>query len=219
MNNVVNELSGYITIIAVIIGGILTFLGGFAGNLLLQSKQRKNDCKHLTATFAGDIFAILSIIKEREYENELKIALDKMKDFKQKGSKQRIIFRQVIFRRPIQGDYLMVYRQNVGKLGVLESSLAAKIVIFYTNITMLLDDNREVVETDENTADLDYFAVRHKETLNLLTKTVKRGEEVLKELNKEFWEILTTSNNCIDETHSTQSELTEGDSPVPSQNK
>jgi hypothetical protein len=107
-------------IIPVIIGGILTFLGGIIGNQLLQRRQRKNDREHLSATFAGDIFAILSIIKKRNYEEELNNALDRLRNHEE----------QVIFARPIEGDYLMVYKQNVGKLGVLESSLAGEIVIF-----------------------------------------------------------------------------------------
>jgi hypothetical protein len=192
MNNIANELSGYINIIPVIIGGILTFLGGITGNQLLQRRQRKNDREHLSATFAGDIFAILSIIKKRNYEEELNNALDRLRNHEER----------VIFARPIEGDYLMVYKQNVGKLGVLESSLAGEIVIFYTYITVLLDDNREVVNIDVNTANLRYIAVRHEETLNLLRETVERGNKVLN--------TLITATKRVGEHHSTQVKQIEG---------
>lgn len=233
MNSVVNELVGYINInpiIPVIIGGILTFLGGFIGNLLLQRSQRKNDREHLSATFAGDIYAILSIIKERNYEGELKRALYRMrklkraldrmgklnKDLDRMGELNKILDRmsndnkRVVFARRIEGDYLMVYKQNVDKLGVLESSLAGQIVIFYTYITVLLEDNREAFNTKVNPANLKYLAVRHEETLNLLRKTVKFGEEVLN--------TLAIHTNFINEHKSTQLEQTKDDSPVPPQN-
>ena len=96
----------------------------------------------------------------------------------------------------------MVYKQNVGKLGALESSLAGEIVIFYIYITVLLDDNREAVNMDVNTANLRYIAVRHEETLNLLRETVERGNKVLN--------TLITSTKRVGEYHSTQVEQIEG---------
>ncbi len=172
MNNLVNEIGGYISIIQVLIGGILTFLGGIVGNQLLQRRQRKNDRENLSATFAGEIGAILWVIKRRNYIQEIEAALERME-----SSGER-----VKFTRPILRDYLLVYKQNVGKLGVLDSPLPNEIVTFYTHITALLDDNEELGNTDVDTVNLNYLKRRHREALDLLKETVACGDIVLERL-------------------------------------
>lgn len=175
MNNLVNTIGEYISIIQVLIGGILTFLGGIVGNQLLHIRQRKNDRENLSATFAGEISAILWIINRRNYIREIEIALDGMRNGK------RVRFTGLIVR-----DYLLVYKQNVGKLGVLDSPLSNEIVTFYTYVNALLEDNGELAAANVDTIDLNYLIRRHEDALELLNKTVKCGDKILKEFESSF---------------------------------
>ncbi len=175
MNNLVNTIGEYISIIQVLIGGILTFLGGIVGNQLLHIRQRKNDRENLSATFAGEISAILWIINRRNYIREIEVALDGMRHGK------RVRFTGLIVR-----DYLLVYKQNVGKLGVLDSPLSNEIVTFYTYVNALLEDNGELAAANVDTIDLNYLIRRHEDALELLNKTVKCGDKILKEFESSF---------------------------------
>ena len=172
MENLINEISGYIGIFQVLIGGILGFLGGIVSTWFLQRRQMKIDRENLSSTLAGEIGAIISIIETRGFEREIRDTLKRIRDGE-----------LIKFTRPIRRNYTQVYEHNVVKLGILDKTLAMQIVTFYTQINALLEDNQEMGEIDVTTCDLKYLVDRHEEMLELLTNNVELGKEIKKKLD------------------------------------
>ena len=144
MNNLMNGAGEYL-IVQALVAGILSFIGAVAGNIFAHRLQRKNDRKNLSTAFFGEISSILWVIKERNYIAEVERAIRNINEGGQR-----------IFARPIERDYLLVYKENVGKLGVLDKDLPRLIATFYTQISILLDDNQELLNVDFNRVERGY---------------------------------------------------------------
>jgi hypothetical protein len=174
MEYLISELGGYIAIIQVLLGGVLTFVGGIVGNQFLQKRQRRNERENLSSTFRGEIGAILLIIESRGYQKRLEDRLKRIKD----GERAK-------FTTPIRRKYTLVYENNVGKLGVLDSPLPEAIVTFYMQINALLDDNQTLDETKIDDIDLKYLEEKHEDMIKLLAETLKLGYGILEMLGTE----------------------------------
>ena len=186
MNNLMNGAGEYL-IVQALVAGILSFIGAVAGNIFAHRLQRKNDRKNLSTAFFGEISSILWVIKERNYIAEVERAIRNINEGGQR-----------IFARPIERDYLLVYKENVGKLGVLDKDLPRLIATFYTQISILLDDNQELLNVDFNRVERGYVEKRHEEVLKLLKETEKIGYKILTKL-KEFFPELETPVTSQDE--------------------
>ena len=54
------ESVSYLPLLQTLIGGLLTFLGGLIGTVLIQRSQRKADRANLASAFYGEISAPMS---------------------------------------------------------------------------------------------------------------------------------------------------------------
>jgi transcriptional regulator with PAS, ATPase and Fis domain len=165
------KIKDFIPLFQVLLGGLLTFLGGIAGNILIQRSQRQSEKRNIASAFAGEIGALLSIVEKRDYTKGIK---DIIESIKQTQEKKKFYFKA-------RKNYFNIFEKNAEKIGLLDVPLPEKITTFYIQAFAILEDieNEEVLERELN--DIIYF---HEELLNLFEETIKLGKEILSIINK-----------------------------------
>lgn len=110
----------------VMVGGVLTTLGGFAAQWYSGRRERKS----IARAFAGEIGAIAHIVDRRGYIAAIET---RIKRAQETGQAQT-------FRIFIRRNYFQVFESNNAKLGLLPSGLAQDVVMFYTLCKSIIED-------------------------------------------------------------------------------
>ncbi|HTV48309.1 MAG TPA: hypothetical protein VMG59_07690 [Phycisphaerae bacterium] len=116
----------WMTILAVLIGGILATASGFITQLWLFHQERKA----IAHALAGEINAILNIVRRRGYLEAFHELIEKVKQT-QKPSKIVI---------QVKMEYFNVYKSNTDKIGRLPQKLTQRLVNFYTVAFSMIED-------------------------------------------------------------------------------
>jgi len=101
-------LKDYIPLLQTLVGGLLTFLGGLLGSVIIQQQQRKAERNSLASAFYGEIQALLKIIERRQYIQRIQEAIEDIRSN-----------REISFRIKVTRKYFNVYEKNLDKIGIL----------------------------------------------------------------------------------------------------
>ena len=163
-----------IELVAVIVGGVLAIAGGIIGNYIFFKSQKDFERDSLKGSFAGEISALISIVKKRKYiEN-----LDQLIKTMQKKQVKLPFYFQVTY------NYFNVYEKNVDKIGLLMSPLPELIAKFYTQCFSILEDIKLIEKINIDEIDLEQLIGHYNELLSLFTDTLETGESVIRIVKK-----------------------------------
>ena len=163
-------------LLSVIVGGVLTFLGGVVGTYLLEKRKSKNERRNLTLAFYGEIHAIDSIVRKRRYIDDLKQIIERLKKDRQ----------FCVLNIPVQREYFRVYNENVRNIGILDSILARQIAQFYTQANSVLEDLREMRGTNPATREIDGLISWHQNLLELFEDTLRLFHSILERIAADY---------------------------------
>ncbi len=121
-----SAISAIPLILAAVIGGALAIVGGFFGHVWQTRKERKS----VAGAFAGEIRAILGIIRKRRYMEGIEALIAAMKADNVPRP----------FHLDVRQFYFTVFEANAGKLGLLPSNCASDVATFYVITKSLLED-------------------------------------------------------------------------------
>lgn len=151
----------------VMLGGVLTTLGGFAAQWYSARRERKS----IARAFAGEIGAIAHIVERRGYIPEIK---ERIKNAKETGQPQTL---RIFIRR----NYFQVFESNNVKLGLLPSNHAQDVVKFYTLCKSITEDVDLEGPTHTSGAD---SVERLGRLLGLFNEAMTLGEQLVPKLER-----------------------------------
>ncbi len=115
---------------AVLLGGLLALAGGLAGTYLTAALTRKHRRESLAAALAGEMGAIIDLVKRRDYLAGLNSLIAHVE----------VSGGPAVFYFNIRNNYFRVYEANVHSIGLLPADLAEGVVRFYSNCYAFLKD-------------------------------------------------------------------------------
>ena len=165
----------FMPLVQVAIGGVLTFLGGYLGAVLIDKHRHAREARNLALAFRGEITAIRSIVARRKYLEELSSAVEYMERTGQ----------PMIVRVYVRREYFNVFNKNVDKIGTLTAPLPELIATFYTCATSVLEDfealrNQELGTTTEEILQ----ALKSLHTLG--SDTVRQADELVQAIARAY---------------------------------
>jgi hypothetical protein len=163
----------YMTLFQVLLGGLLSFAGGYGATWLTESSRERRDARNLALAFRGELVAINAIAHRRQY---LKGIAETMVTIAR--TKQTLTL-SIHARR----EYFHVYKRNVDKLGTLRAPLPGKIATFYTQASSVLEDFESLREGEfDSSWELQLSA--YKELHALLESTTDLAVEIISDIEK-----------------------------------
>jgi hypothetical protein len=164
-------LKDYIPLLQTLMGGLLTFLGGLLGSVIIQQRQRKAERNSLASAFYGEIQALIGIVERRRYIQGIQQSIEDLR-----------LNRKISFRIRVTRKYFNVYEKNLDKIGILPNPLPEKIVDVYTVMTAILEDldliNEENFYHHETEVAIAYLTELH----FLFKYAVESGRKICKEI-------------------------------------
>lgn len=155
--------------IGAVIGGLMPLMSG----LISEKLNQKRDKRGLKQQLYAEIQVILNLIEKREYIKHIKSQINK---FKKKNQK---ITSSVDF----PDNLFPIYKTNLNKLSLLESSLQTDIVMFYQELESLILDLKPSGLFSEGGTKKNY-----EDFLKIATGTLKLGKSILRKLKKDVGE-------------------------------
>lgn len=160
----------WLPLLSGLIGGVLATSGSILTQRHLHKLTTTQERNSLANALSGEIAALCSIIERRGY-------LDDMKESRQSIQTSG---QEAPFKVNVQYDYLMVYKSNLGSIGLLPAHLAASVTRFYTQIQALLEEATS--PTEEHRSSLESLDILD-EQIALLEDSLKLGQDLSKRLS------------------------------------
>ena len=164
------------SLISVIVGGVLTFLGGVYGPSLLEKSKHKRDSKSLALAFRGELIAIRKIVNHRNYLEFLTEIINHIKT----TNEPRII------KINARQNYFNVYEKNVDKLGMLPNPLPELIATFYTQAKSVLEDLETLNEGAYSSANAELMIHFYEELHSLLYQSMELIDDIVQEIETAY---------------------------------
>jgi len=161
------------TLIGVLLGGTI----GLGSTFLLEIFKNRSRSKSLANAFKGEITALITITRKRNYLGGLREAINYMRENPDE------VF---LIKISASTDFLQVYQSNCSQIGLLKGVLPEKIAEFYVNVLATLQDfetmSSHSLESVTNSELTDLYV----ELSELLNGTVKLGEEIAQEVERSY---------------------------------
>jgi hypothetical protein len=154
----------------VVVGGLITY----ATNYCLETRKQTRESRRLAFAFQGEIYALLGIIKRRQYLESFQAVIDYMENT---GEKYAIGIQ-------IRKDYFPVFKSNVGNIGLLACPLPELIAQFYVQANSVLEDIESHRDGTMDDFDLESLVESVKDLHALLKETIGVGEKIIEEIRK-----------------------------------
>ena len=168
-------LTQFQPLIQVIVGGLLTFMGGVLGPHIIEKLKHNRDAKNLAFAFRGELIAIRTIVNHRNYLGHLTQIIEHVKATNE----------PFIFKINVRQNYFNVYEKNVDKLGLLPNPLPELISTFYTQAKSVLEDLQSLRDGDFSSPNTDLVDV-YEELYNLLYNTMKLVDTITQEIETAY---------------------------------
>ena len=158
-----------IVLLGVVVGGVL----GIGGQFLMEWRREKAKGKQVARAFAGEIGALVKIIKLRDYAGGMRAVAARLRS----GVDSHMSV-------GITREYFNVYNAHVGNLGLLGDDLPEKVAKFYTTGSALYEDFRASSEEKFKALTLSSRADVYEAVSAMLDVFSGLGGELVKELKK-----------------------------------
>ena len=160
------------TLLAVVVGGVIAIFT----NYFFQRHQLSIERRHLAWAFLGELTAIKFIVEKRQYIEGIRQAIAITE-----RTNQPFPYHFVARR-----DYFLVFKQNVSKIGMLESPLPELIASFYTQAQSILEDMDSMSENRFANLPPEEFVVMLKQLLELFISTQQLGDQIISEIRRKY---------------------------------
>lgn len=121
----------WLPVIAAIGGALVGAVASYIPNYLLERKKRRDEQLFVTNALVAEVQAILKIVEHRKYIESMKQIVDELR------ASPEATFQ---FSVQIPDHYSRVYQAHVARLGVVERTLAAKLIEFHQLIDAVVQD-------------------------------------------------------------------------------
>ncbi len=158
----------------VLLGGVLTLVGGFAANYLRQRMELKSERKSLAGAFAGEIGAMLSIVERRGYLIVIEHLIQHINETREAWT----------FHFSARRNYFRVYENNASKIGILSHPLPENIARLYTQAYSILEDIDDMRSPEATAWSADEAVRRLEEMRDLLRDTIQLGHDIVDTINR-----------------------------------
>ena len=166
----------YLPLIGVLLGAVLSLAGGYVSTLLVENRREKRESRNLALAFKGELVALRKIVEERKYIEALKAAID----FIQKHNQPYHITVKV------RHQYFNVYKNNVNKIGTLNSPLPEWIATFYTQANAVLEDLESYCDGTYATASPDVLLESYKELVRIFGGAMVLAQRICDEIERQY---------------------------------
>ena len=163
-----------LSLFQVLLGWVLTLVGGFAGNYLRQRMDLKSERKNLSGAFAGEIGALLSIVERRGYLSGIEHLIQHINETRAAWT----------FHFSARRNYFRVYENNASKIGILSHPLPEKIARLYTQAYSILEDIDDMRSPEVAAWSTDEALHRLQEMRDLLHDTIQLGHDIVDTINR-----------------------------------
>lgn len=163
------------TILPIVVGGLLTFFGGWVGGYVSDSRKNKREERNLARAFRGEIAAIRNIAVRRKYAEGLADVIQEIETSQRAWQ----------FSVHVRQKYFNVYEKNVDKIGSLASPIPELIATLYTHANSVLEDFQLIRENGVGNSlneQLDFY----RELLEVLRETIRLADKVMEEIDREY---------------------------------
>ena len=143
------------TFFSTLAGGLLTLVSA----ITVLTVQRRNSRQSLEGAFAGEIGALIGIVKHRNYREHIQSCIALM----EQTNEPQILQIRVTY------DYFTVYKQNASQLGLLRPPMARDVSIFYTYCFSILEDFQSMATVIPSFLPLSIVSVVLKTLMTCLT--------------------------------------------------
>lgn len=111
---------------------------GALGPWVLHWRQGRREEKTAAAAILAEVDALATIIRLRQFVAHLQIHEEVARSRLNKGDPE-----PVLFPVPVSHDYNRVYKENMARLGCMNSDVATKVVRFYAILMSVVSDVSE----------------------------------------------------------------------------
>lgn len=170
-----NAISATVAVTPVVVGGVLTFAGGWLGGFLADRRRFVRDERNLARAFRGEIAALRDIVVRRKYTHYLEQAIKNIETSKQ----------PYVFAIHVRRSYLSVYDKNVDKIGSLVAPLPEDLATFYTCANSILED-LEAVRLGELGVSPEEQLRAYRELLTMLRDAAGLADKLLTEIDEKY---------------------------------
>lgn len=150
-------------------GGVIGVVGGFLSNYVFEQFKSKMAAKHLAQSFLGEIKALRTITEARGYTEGLKRCIEYIERTNEPD----------LFQVKVRKDYLVVYKENADRIGMLEEPLPEYLATFYTLTNSILEDLESLSDGTFSNRSSQSLIKCYKEMLFLFEKTEACGEKII----------------------------------------
>jgi hypothetical protein len=164
------------TTINLVIGAFLGAASSFFGSYALRRREVEDEKQNLASAFLGEIEALRLIVEKRHYIEDFARAIEHVR---QTGQPYWHGFRTR--REPFN-----VFRENVGKIGMLDSPLPELIVRYYTQGQAILEDMGSISEGTFNHLDANQCLDALTQIHALFVDTRTLGQQIVSEIKAKY---------------------------------
>ena len=170
------NVDAFWSLLAVVIGGVLTISGGFVSNVLLERQRLNRESRSLALAFKGEIAALLNHIEMRGYSARFQQVIEQIETTRQP------------FFMPfnIRHSYDRVYANNLENIGQLKGPLPEMIPVFYTLLSSIMEDLENMGDKIYAELDLETLLRIYRDVLRLLEYTHQLGSQIMSEIDTQY---------------------------------
>lgn len=161
---------------AVLLGGLLAIAGGIFTTVFRDEQLQRRESRNLALAFKGEITSLIELMQERNYLTRI---ADVIEQIEQSGQPFYMPFR-------VRFEYDRVYRENVGRIGILKPPLAEQIPLFYTRLTSVLEDLASLGDGTYTGLELAILLRIYRDTHRLIALLLSHGETILAAIDREY---------------------------------
>lgn len=159
-------------------GGVIGVLGGFLSNYAIEQFKSKKAAKHLAQSFLGEIKALRTITEARGYTDGLKQLIEHIE----------ITNEPILYQVKVRKDYLVVYKENADRIGMLEEPLPEYLATFYTLTNSILEDLESLSDGTFTNRPPQSLIKCYKEMLILFEKAGACGDKIIEIITEKYSE-------------------------------
>lgn len=121
-------------LLSALLGGALAIAGGIGAQWALAAQARRSERRHLAGAFAGELAALLSIMRTRDWRGRIESLIA---EIEASGRVPRIVF-------SLRNHYFRVFDANAARLGVLDRPLPELLAHHYIYSKVFLEDMEDL---------------------------------------------------------------------------
>lgn len=166
-------ITQYLPLLGVVVGGLLTFAGGYVGTVRTEQRRQSREAKTLARAFRGELMAIRQIVVHRRYLEDIAETIEYIKTTNKPWT----------YNVRVKREYFGVFEKNVDKISTLALPLPELIVSFYIRAKAVLEDFERFRDGEFSTEPKIQLKA-YEQFLALAHDTLRIADEIVEQISK-----------------------------------